>query len=328
MLTSAREQALPAIGNRSDGAPAQAPTAWTPAVSIVLPTYNRLPLLRSAVQSVSAQTFGDWELIVVDDGSTDETREYLEAIDDVRVRPVWLEHRGDLTSARSAGVRHACGEWVAFLDSDDLWLPDKLASQLRWLAAHPTCRWSYTGYSLIDADGRPLPERSRLFRRPVSGYMLELMLSSGITPAIPTILVQRALVEEIGGFDETLPIRSDFDFTLRLAARSEACGVRENLAFIREHAGRTTAHLRAVDLYIDQERIFRKAAAAAINRRMRALCSRQRATQLAKQASARSREGSHGAAFAALVRAACIRPVHRMLWRIAAGCAARAIGWR
>src|SRR5690242_15593078 len=95
-----------------------------PEVSIILPTYNRLPLLRKAVDSVLAQTYRDFELVVVDDGSTDGTRDYLAAIEDPRVRPIWLEHRGDLTVARSAGLRHVHGEWVAFLDSDDLWLPE------------------------------------------------------------------------------------------------------------------------------------------------------------------------------------------------------------
>ncbi|HWG66238.1 MAG TPA: glycosyltransferase family 2 protein, partial [Rhodanobacteraceae bacterium] len=127
-----------------------------PEVSIVLSTYNRLPLLRRSVDSVIAQTFRDWELIVVDDGSTDDTREYLEAIEDPRVRPIWLEH-GGVTWARNAGLRLARGKWVAFHDSDDLWLPEKLEWQLQRVTAHPACRWSYTGYSFIDTNGTPLP---------------------------------------------------------------------------------------------------------------------------------------------------------------------------
>jgi glycosyltransferase involved in cell wall biosynthesis len=131
-------------------------------VSVILPTYNRLPLLRKAIASVVAQTFGDWELIVADDGSTDDTRDFLEAIGDPRIRPLWLEHYGDLTSARSAGLKQARGEWVAFLDSDDLWLPEKLALQLGRITAQKACRWSCTGYSLIDAEGDRFPSE-RLF---------------------------------------------------------------------------------------------------------------------------------------------------------------------
>jgi len=299
-----------------------------PQVSVVLPTWNRQPLLRRAVESVLAQTWRDLELVVVDDGSTDGTRDYLEAIEDSRVRPIWLEHRGDLTSARSAGLRHVRGEWVAFLDSDDLWLPEKLVLQLQRLAARPTCRWSYTGYLLVDADERPLPELSGLLRRPISGHILEPLLRFEVAVAVPAMLVQRSLVDEIGGFDETIPIRSDYDFALRLAARSEVCALPENLTWVREHAGRTTARLRHVELYADQERIFRKAAAAATDPKIRALCLRQCATQLAGKASALSRERSHRAAFTALVRATRDAPFNRTIWRTAAGCAARAAGWK
>lgn len=298
----------------------------TPEVSVILPTWNRLPLLREAVDSVLAQTFRDFELVVADDGSTDGTRDYLEAIDDPRVRPIWLEHRGDLTSARSAGLRHVHGKWVAFLDSDDVWLPEKLALQLQRLAAHPTCRWSYTGYLLVDADERPLVERSSHLRQPVSGYILESLLRFEIVPAIQTTVVQQSLIEEIGGFDKAIPIRSDFDFALRLAACSEVCALPESLALVREHPGRTTAHLRLVDLYVDGERVFHKAGATAPSRRIRAICMHQCAVQVAEQASALSREGLHRAAFTTLVRALHIRFFNRVLWRMAAVCTARAVG--
>lgn len=299
-----------------------------PEVSVILPTYNRLPLLREAVDSVLAQTHRDFELIVADDGSTDGTRDYLEAIDDPRVRPIWLEHRGDLTSARAAGLRHVHGKWVAFLDSDDLWSPEKLALQLHRLAMHPGCRWSYTGYLLMDADGRPLPRRSALLGQPASGYILEPLLKFEVAVAVQAMLVENSLIDEIGGFDETIPIRSDYDFALRLAGRSEVCALPENLTRVREHAGRTTAHLRPVDLYADQERVFRKAAAAATDHGIRALCFHQCAMQLAGQASALSREGLHRDALATLVRAARLAPSSKALWRTAAGCAARAAGWK
>lgn len=294
-------------------------------VSVVLPTYGRLPLLREAVASVIGQTFDDWELIVVDDGSTDDTRDFLEAIDDPRVRPLRLEH-GGITSARSAGLAHTRGKWVAFLDSDDLWLPGKLELQLRRLAAQPTCRWSYTGYSLIDTQGAPLPERSKLLPRPVSGNILEPVLRFKISTPVQTMLAQRSLIEEIGGFDQTIPFLSDYDFALRLAARSEACALPEVLTLIREHAGRASSNLRDADLYADQEHSFRKAAAAATNRKLRVLCLRQCAVQVTRQAAALSREGSHRAAFAALVRAVRITPFEKAIWRAAAGCVVRALG--
>ena len=296
-----------------------------PTVSVVLPTYGRLPLLREAVVSVIGQTFSDWELIVVDDGSTDGTREYLEAIDDPRVRPLSLEHRG-ITSARSSGLGPARGKWVAFLDSDDLWLPRKLELQLCRLAEQPTCRWSYTAYSLVDTEGAPLPERSSLLPRPVSGNILEPMLRFKVSTPVQTMLVQRSLIDEIGGFDAAIPFLSDYDFALRLAARGEACALPESLTLIREHAARASSNLRDADLYADQEQSFRKAAAAATNRKLRVLCLRQCAVQLARQASALSREGLHTAALAALARAIRITPFKKTIWRTAVGCMVRAMG--
>lgn len=295
-----------------------------PKVSVTLPTWNRLPLLRKAIDSVLAQTYRDFELIIADDGSTDGTRDYLEAIGDPRVRPIRLEHHG-LTSARSAALRHVRGEWVAFLDSDDLWLPEKLALQLNRLATHATCRWSCTGYSFVDADERPLPERSSLLHRPVSGHILEPMLKFEFVPSIVTTIVQRSLIQEIGGFDEGISICADFDFMLRLATRSEICALPESLVLVREHAGRTSAQLRLADVHVDQERVFRKAAAAADNRRIRALSLHQCAMQVAEQAGALSREGSHRAAFATLVRAARTGILKRTFWRTAVGCLGRAL---
>jgi glycosyltransferase involved in cell wall biosynthesis len=263
-----------------------------PAVSIILPTFDRAALLREAVASVLAQTFDDWELIVVDDGSTDDTRACLEReLDDGRVRPLFLEHRGDLTRGRVEGLRVARGEWVAFLDSDDLWLPDKLALQLRRLADAPRCGWSHTGYRLIDAGGRFLPARASAAYHPYSGWILEPLLTFAATASIPTMLVRRALLDEIGGFDETLAIRSDYDLALRLAARSEACAVPEALTLVREHAGRTTARLRHAALFEENARVFEKAAASATSAAIRACCERQRAVQLAAMAGALSREG-------------------------------------
>ncbi|HXE65817.1 MAG TPA: glycosyltransferase family A protein [Rhodanobacteraceae bacterium] len=299
----------------------------TPEVSIVLSTYNRLPLLHRAVDSVIAQTFRDWELIVVDDGSTDGTREYLEAIEDPRVRPIWLQH-GGVTSARNAGLRLARGEWVAFHDSDDLWLPEKLEWQLQRVTAHPACRWSYTKYSFIDTNGTPLPERTNLLPLPVSGHILEPLLRFEVSTAVPTMLVQRSLIEEIGGFDAKMLFLSDYDFILRLAACSEVYALSEMLTLVREHPGRTTARLRPADLHADQARSLRKAAAATTDPGIRALCLRQCATQLARQANALSREGSHRAAFATLARAARLAPLHKPVGRAAARCAARVVGWK
>ena len=109
-------------------------------VSIILPTFGRLEYLRPTVASVYRQTLRDWELIVADDGSDAETRGYLRTLEaDSRVRLLWLTHTGIPAIVRNAALREARGEYVAFLDSDDLWAPDKLSRQVTLLRSRPSC---------------------------------------------------------------------------------------------------------------------------------------------------------------------------------------------
>src|SRR5262245_25447599 len=127
-----------------------------PAVSVILPTFNRPKYLRAAIESVFNQTFADWELIVADDGSGEETRSYLLGLAQTRVRTLWLPHTGNPSRVRNAAIKVAGGRYLAFLDSDDVWAPAKLTRQMAALEAHPDRLWSYTGCDRIDEDGRPL----------------------------------------------------------------------------------------------------------------------------------------------------------------------------
>lgn len=208
-----------------------------PAVSAVIPTYNRLPLLMQAVESVRAQTFGDWELIVADDGSTDGSAEAVDGLGDPRIRVLRLPHTGRPAAARNAGLAAARGEWVAFLDSDDLWEPHKLALQLD-LTRAAGVRWSYTDVRLVDDGGRTIPLRAGRFR-PLSGSILRELLEHRTAATHPTLLVSRALLEEVGGFDAGAG-RDDYDLVLRLAARAPVLAVDQALTVVREHPGRTT----------------------------------------------------------------------------------------
>jgi glycosyltransferase involved in cell wall biosynthesis len=298
-----------------------------PAVSIILPTYNREAWLREAIASVVAQTFDDWELIVADDGSTDGTRAFLAGIDDARIHPAFLSHDGRPTMVRVAAVRLARGDWLAFLDSDDLWLPDKLALQLQLHAAHPECEWSYGGYSMIDADGRPMAQRVGSDYKPYEGWILEPVLRFEANAATQTMLVRRTLFEDIGGFDESLDDRSDFYLAVRLASRARACALSQVVALIRDHGGRTTTARRDVELFAEGAAVFGKVVATNGSRSLRALGRRQRARQLVGMASALSREGQHRFAFRAIADAVRDAPLVASVWRAAAHCAAQAVGW-
>src|SRR5260221_147392 len=121
-----------------------------PLVSIIVPTFNRVKYLRVAVDSVFAQTFEDWELIIADDGSDADTMAYLRTLADVpRVKLLRLSHTGNPPAVRNAALREATAEYIAFLDSDDVWMPEKLEAQLMSLRSHPVRRWSYTGCVMV-----------------------------------------------------------------------------------------------------------------------------------------------------------------------------------
>jgi teichuronic acid biosynthesis glycosyltransferase TuaG len=115
-----------------------------PAVSIILPTFNRTNYLRAAIDSVFAQTFADWEMIIVDDGSDDETKQFLRGTTDPRVRTIWLPHSGNPSLVRNTGIRSAGGRYLAFLDSDDIWIATKLEMQIAAMRERPDRRWSCT----------------------------------------------------------------------------------------------------------------------------------------------------------------------------------------
>jgi len=207
-----------------------------PAVSVIVPTFNRLAYLRPAIESVFAQTFADWELIVADDGSTGETREFLLALQGTpRVKILFLPHTGNPGVARNAAIREARGAWIAFLDSDDLWHRQKLAEQLAAMRAHPGRLWGYTASTRIDAEGRVIPHPHNPHRKLHDGDILEPVIRWEAGIAMPTVIVEREFLLQAGAFDDAHRMFEDFDLWLRLAASCEACAVSTPLASVRHH---------------------------------------------------------------------------------------------
>jgi glycosyltransferase involved in cell wall biosynthesis len=218
-----------------------APPDPDPAVTIVIPTWNRADFVRQAVASVIGQTWRDWELIVVDDGSEDDTVARLQAMADPRVRVLALEHSGNVARLRNLGVAAGSGALLAFLDSDDLWLPHKLERQIDALRT-AGAGYCYSSYAHVDANGRPVAQRAGAFRAD-SGRILPALLREKTAAYIGTLLVERVLFESIGGFDESLTMRADLDFTFRLAAVADAAVDAEVLMQVREHPGRITGQI-------------------------------------------------------------------------------------
>ena len=186
-----------------------------PAVSVVTATHNYGRFLRGAVESVLAQTFGDFELIVIDDGSTDATprivRPYL---NDSRVRYLRTAHRGQ-AAAKNAGVELASAPLIAFLDGDDIWLPTKLERQVALFQADPDLGVVYARRWLIDEQGRHLEyEQPSLYR----GLVLEALFRTNFV-CFSSAVVRRSVLEESGAFDEGLALAIDYDLWLRVALR-------------------------------------------------------------------------------------------------------------
>jgi glycosyltransferase involved in cell wall biosynthesis len=208
----------------------------TAIVSVVLPTFNRLRYLRPAIESVFAQTFPGWELIIADDGSEPETRAYLQSLaTQPRVRVLWLAHTGRPSMVRNAALLRAVGEYVAFLDSDDLWAARKLERQIETLRARTNCRWSYTGFLRVDECGNPLPEETVRPWVPYEGDIFEQVVTGRASIRTPSVLATRQLIAQAGGFDEGMLSAEDYDLWMRLALHSEVAIVDEPLVHVRLH---------------------------------------------------------------------------------------------
>jgi glycosyltransferase involved in cell wall biosynthesis len=210
--------------------------APTPTVSVILPCFERLRFLRCAVDSVFAQTLSDWELIIADDGSGPAMQAYLlEMAADARVRTLRLRHSGNPAAVRNAGLLWAGGEYVAFIDSDDVWRPRKLELQVASLRRNEEHRWGYTAYHYIDASGQAADVPGLEGWAPHEGRALEASVRLRLMSALPSVIAERSLIAEVGGFDEKQHFYEDHDLWFRLALRSNADVVPEPLVLIRKH---------------------------------------------------------------------------------------------
>jgi len=209
-----------------------------PKVSVVIPTYNRAATVQSGIESVLAQTSPDLEVIVVDDGSSDGTGQILGEIYGKRIRYFAQENQG-VSVARNKGIAEARGEWIAFLDSDDLWEKEKLEWQFRALERFgPQCGACYTDTRILN-----YPERRTLFQLAegsyrhegemgVSGDVLRLLVrpgGAGMVVHVSSLLARADAVRRTGGFDPNLRYSEDSEFMFRLAMLTGFCYVNRPL---------------------------------------------------------------------------------------------------
>jgi glycosyltransferase involved in cell wall biosynthesis len=213
-----------------------------PAVSVVIATYNRANYLRETIDSVLGQRFQDFELIVVDDGSTDETQQVV-APYGTRVQYVYQENRGP-SAARNLGVRYAKGTWISIQDSDDICAPNHLASLYGYAQSHPD-------YGMVFANGAylggpahnretiiPAPKSRRLAER---GVRLDDLFNKSIV-RLQAALISKARYVELGGHDESLRISMDLDLSFRIFNRFPVAYLDEVVFFYRKHEGNTSGN--------------------------------------------------------------------------------------
>lgn len=234
-------------------------------VSVIIPTYNRKHIIEGAIKSASNQTLKDYEIIVVDDGSTDGTKEFLESLqlshlpDTVpgtvpATSPIIIisKENGGVSSARNVGIQNAKGKYIAFLDSDDAWLSDKLTAQVEYLESHPNIPLVYTD-EYIEVNGEVLPQ-TRFQRADVGDDVKDNFLLSGFVQKTPihtsAVMVRKSILDEVGYFNETLKIHEDSELWNRISRKYKFGYIDTPLAIFRYKDG--VEHLMK-DFHSDSE---------------------------------------------------------------------------
>jgi len=218
--------------------PAAVLACQAPRTTVIITSFNYAEYLPAAIASVLAQTDGDFELLIVDDGSTDGSLAVARSYADPRVRVLVEPHRG-VGPTRNVGLQAARGRYIAFLDADDIWMPGKLAAQCAVLDRCPDIGLVYTRFGVIDAGGRMQSRRSYLAPKP-SGAILRDLLESNVIGTPSTICFRRDLIEKnMLCFDDTHTYSEDWHFYLRVAIHTLVHHLPRTLAYHRQHARNT-----------------------------------------------------------------------------------------
>jgi glycosyltransferase involved in cell wall biosynthesis len=208
-----------------------------PTVSVIMAAYNHASYIAQAITSVLSQSWQDLELIVIDDGSTDRTREVVTAFADP-VRYIYQENQGQ-GGARNTGIAHARGEFISFLDDDDLWLPDCLETVVAVLRSHPEVGALYAACQVIDSEGYPLPQ---IMSRVVpTGEMYDALVEGGWFPPL-VVTVSKSVLDDVGPLDLSLRGTDDWELWLRVANKYPFMGISDVVALYRMHGGGLSAN--------------------------------------------------------------------------------------
>ncbi len=192
-----------------------------PKISVVIPVYNGEKTIQKTIESVLNQTFKDWELIIIDDGSQDSTVRIIREIEDSRIRLFSYDNAG-LASSRNRGIAHAQGEFISFLDADDLWTSDKLEMQFQALEKHPEAAVAYSWTDYIDQSSQFLHSGRHIT---INGNIYQHLLVNNFLENGSNPLIRKQALNQAGKFDTSLKAGEDWDMWLRLAARYQFVAV-------------------------------------------------------------------------------------------------------
>jgi glycosyltransferase involved in cell wall biosynthesis len=216
----------------------------SPEISVIIPAYNAARTVGIAVDSVLAQTFGDFELIVIDDGSPDNTAEVVRERSDPRVTCVTTEN-GGVSVARNRGVERASGSYVAFLDADDAWQPAKLERQIALLKERPDVGLCFTTTQFVDDDLQPTALQPSVQR---ADWTEALLLEGNILPgSASSVLIRAAVVEQCGGFDSRFSLCADWDMWLRMSVLGKIALIDEPLVLYRSVPGTMSSDMSVLE---------------------------------------------------------------------------------
>ncbi|MEL6777681.1 MAG: glycosyltransferase family 2 protein [Cyanobacteria bacterium J06597_16] len=208
-----------------------------PKVSIIIPAYNAMRYLPETLDSALSQSFSDFEIMIVDDGSTDNIKDWFINLRDSRVRLISQTNQGK-SVALNEGIAQTSGEYIAFLDADDLWEPTKLEKQVQCLQADPQVGLVYTWTALADETGQAT---GRILASHAEGQVWKTLILKNILACGSTPMVRRQCFDVVGLFSPELPPAEDWDMWLRLAACYSFAVIKQPLVRYRKHAGNTSA---------------------------------------------------------------------------------------
>jgi glycosyltransferase involved in cell wall biosynthesis len=207
-----------------------------PKISVIIPAYNAIKYLPNSLESVFQQTFIDWEVLIINDGSTDEIEKWASEIADPKVRLVSLSHQG-VSVARNCGISLSKGEYIAFLDADDLWEATKLEKQVNYLDSHLNIGLVYTWTAFVDESGKAT---GRVSSSSAEGKIWLQLLEDEVIPCVSTVMIRRDCFDCVGMFEPKLTHAEDLELWVRIAKKYPVTVIKEVLTQYRRHSSNTS----------------------------------------------------------------------------------------